>query len=119
MAQAQRHYEQAQQYYQQALDIKIRFGDSFSQAGTYYHLGQVAEETGAFENAKAYFLEALKIFFEFDDKHGLSISKRNFARFYQAAQDQALLTEAAEILNTTSSELEWALAIADAADGPP
>ncbi|PZO45296.1 MAG: Tfp pilus assembly protein PilF [Shackletoniella antarctica] len=108
VAQAQRHYEQAQQYYQQALDLFIEFGDRYGQASTYYQLGQVAEETGDAENARAYYIEDLRITVEFNDEHGLGISLRNLARFYQTTQNEALLTEAAQILNTTSDELRQA-----------
>ena len=105
VAQEQRHYEQAQQYYQQALDLFIEFGDRYGQASTYYQLGQVAEETGDADNARAYYIEDLRITVEFNDEHGLGISLRNLARFYQATQNEAILTESSQILNITSDEL--------------
>ncbi|MGD1943236.1 MAG: CHAT domain-containing protein [Leptolyngbyaceae cyanobacterium] len=105
VAQEQRQYEQAQQYYQQALAIKIEFDDRYEQASTYFQLGMVAEETGDVDNATAYYLEDLRITVEFNDEQGLGISLRNLARFYQATQNADLLTAAAQILNTTPDNL--------------
>jgi tetratricopeptide (TPR) repeat protein len=104
--QAQRQWEQANTYYQQALDIFIEFGDRYTQASTYYQLGKVAEEMGDVDNARAYYLEDLRITVEFNDEHGLGISLRNLARVYQATQDDALLTAVAQILNTTPNDLK-------------
>jgi tetratricopeptide (TPR) repeat protein len=75
VAEELREYEQARAYYQQALDIKIEFGDRFSCAGTYHQLGIVAQQLREYEQARAYFQQALDIFLEFGDHY-------NFARIY-------------------------------------
>ncbi|MGB7314626.1 MAG: CHAT domain-containing protein, partial [Nodosilinea sp.] len=61
VAQEQRQFEQAQQYYQQALDLKIEFGDRFSQASTYHQMGRVAQEQRHFEQAQQYYQQALDL----------------------------------------------------------
>jgi tetratricopeptide (TPR) repeat protein len=65
VAQGQRQWAQAEQYYQQALDIKIKFHNRYSQAGTYHHLGMLAEEQQQWELAEQYYLQALAIWIEF------------------------------------------------------
>jgi tetratricopeptide (TPR) repeat protein len=42
VAQEQRQWEQANTYYQQALDINIEFGDRYAQARTYHQLGSAS-----------------------------------------------------------------------------
>jgi uncharacterized protein HemY len=44
VAQEQRQWEQAEDYYQKALQISIDFNDRYAQAGTYHQLGRVALE---------------------------------------------------------------------------
>ncbi|MFN6485624.1 tetratricopeptide repeat protein [Nostoc sp. DedQUE02] len=109
VAQELREYHQALDYYQQALEIKIEFGDRYSCASTYYHLGKVAEELGELEEAKANYLQDLVITTEFNDEHGLGISLRNLARFYQTTQDEDLLREVAKIFKTTVEALKEAI----------
>nr|WP_322678770.1 tetratricopeptide repeat protein [Nostoc sp. DedQUE03]MDZ7974114.1 CHAT domain-containing protein [Nostoc sp. DedQUE03] len=104
-----REYHQARDYYQQALEINIEFGDRYSCASTYYHLGKVAEELGELEEAKANYLQDLVITTEFNDEHGLGISLRNLARFYQTTQDEDLLREVAKIFKTTVEALKEAI----------
>ncbi|MDZ8025952.1 MAG: tetratricopeptide repeat protein [Nostoc sp. DedQUE11] len=109
VAQELRQYDQARDYYQQALEINIEFGDRYSCARTYFQLGKVAEELGELEEAKANYLQDLVITTEFNDEHGLGISLRNLARFYQTTQDEDLLREVAKIFGTTVEELKEAI----------
>ncbi|WP_375468715.1 tetratricopeptide repeat protein [uncultured Nostoc sp.] len=109
VAQHLREYDQVRDYYQQALEIKIEFGDRYSCASTYYQLGKVAEELGELEEAKANYLQDLVITTKFNDEHGLGISLRNLARFYQTTQDEDLLREVAKIFQTTVEELKEAI----------
>nr|MDZ8020665.1 tetratricopeptide repeat protein [Nostoc sp. SerVER01] len=109
VAQELRQYDQARDYYQQALEIFIEFGDRYSCASTYFQLGKVAEELGELEEAKANYLQDLVITTEFNDEHGLGISLRNLARFYQTTQDEDLLREVAKIFGTTVEELKEAI----------
>ena len=59
VAQEQRQWEQAEQYYQQALQIYIEYNDRYAQADTYHHLGRVDKEQRQWEQACEYFLQAL------------------------------------------------------------
>ncbi|WP_245894880.1 tetratricopeptide repeat protein, partial [Nostoc cycadae] len=52
VAQELREFEQARRNYQQALDIKIEYGDRYSCASTYGQMGIVAQELGEFEEAR-------------------------------------------------------------------
>ena len=52
VAQEQRKWEQAEAYYQQALQISIEYQDRYAQAGTYHQLGTVAQEQRKWEQAE-------------------------------------------------------------------
>ncbi|BAY23093.1 tetratricopeptide TPR_2 repeat protein [Calothrix sp. NIES-2100] len=105
VAQQLREFAEARRNYQQALDIKIEYGDRYNCASTYFQLGKLAEELGELESAKAYYLQALQIFVEFNDEHGLGISLRNLARFYQVTQDESLLAAVSEIFGVSVEEV--------------
>ncbi|PSB04110.1 hypothetical protein C7B64_05590 [Merismopedia glauca CCAP 1448/3] len=109
VAQELRQFEQANDYYQQALQIFIDFGDRFSQASTYFQLGRLAEEMGELEAAKANYLQDLQITAEFNDEQGLGISLRNLARFYQQTQDESILAAVASLFGATIEELKAAI----------
>jgi tetratricopeptide (TPR) repeat protein len=85
VAQAQREWEQAQTYYQQALQIYIEFNDRYSQAGTYHQLGRVAEEQREWEQAQAYYQQALQICIEFNDRYSQA---RTYHQLGIVAQEQ-------------------------------
>jgi tetratricopeptide (TPR) repeat protein len=105
VAQELREFEEARRNYQLALQIKIEFNDRHSQASTYYQLAKIDEATGELEQARENYLQDLRITLEFNDEHGLGISLRNLARFYNATQDETLLTTAANLLGTTPDDL--------------
>jgi tetratricopeptide (TPR) repeat protein len=69
VAQEQRQWEQAEKYYNRALEIKIEFNDRYSQAGTYGQLGIVAQKQRQWEQAEKYYNRALEIFIEFNDRY--------------------------------------------------
>ena len=69
VAQAQRQWPQAEQYYQQALAINIEFNDRYEQARTYHQLGRVAEEQRQWLQAEQHYQQALAIFIEFNDRY--------------------------------------------------
>jgi tetratricopeptide (TPR) repeat protein len=101
VAQALREYEQARSHFQQALDIYIEFGDRYSQARTYSQLGLLAEELNELEQAKFHHLHDLQISAEFNDQHRIAFVLKNLSRIYQATQDDEILTDIAQCLNTT------------------
>ena len=69
VAEELREFEQARNYYQQALDINIEFGARYDCARTYHQLGRVAEELREFEQARNYYQQALDINIEFDARY--------------------------------------------------
>ena len=91
------------------MQIFIEFNDRYSQASTYYHLGKLSEELGELKEAKANYLQDLQITAESNDEHGLGISLRNLARFYQKTQDEEFLAAAASLLGATVDELKTAI----------
>jgi tetratricopeptide (TPR) repeat protein len=69
VAQELREFEQARNDYQQALQIKIEFGDRYSQHHQYHQLGMVAQELREFEQARNDYQQALQIKIEFGDRY--------------------------------------------------
>ena len=74
VAQEQRQWEQAEQYYQQALQIYIEYNDRYAQARTYHQLGIVAQEQRQWEQAEQYYQQALQIFIEYNDRYAQAAS---------------------------------------------
>nr|WP_103668167.1 tetratricopeptide repeat protein [Pseudanabaena sp. BC1403] len=54
-----REYGEARQNYQQAISIKIEFGDRYSQARTYHQLGTVAQELREYGEARQNYQQAI------------------------------------------------------------
>ena len=106
VAQGQRQWEQAEQYYQQALQIKIEYNDRYAQAGTYHQLGMVAEEQRQWEQAREYFLQALEIYVAYNDTHNRRHRSRSFARLWKASGDANLPAAVAPILGDSVEETE-------------
>ncbi len=73
VAQEQRQWDQAEHYFQQALQIYVEFQDHYSQASTYHNLGIVAQAQRQWNQAYSYFLQALKIFVEHKDTYSSEI----------------------------------------------
>ncbi len=69
VAQEQRQWVQAEQYYQQALQIYIEYNDRYKQAGTYHQLGMVAEEQRQWVQAEQYYQQALQIYIEYNARY--------------------------------------------------
>jgi tetratricopeptide (TPR) repeat protein len=69
VAQEQRQWEQAEQYYQQALQIKIEYNDRYAQAITYHQLGIVAQKQRQWAQAEQYYQQALQIKIEYNDRY--------------------------------------------------
>ncbi|OYD94796.1 hypothetical protein CDG76_15535 [Nostoc sp. 'Peltigera membranacea cyanobiont' 210A] len=62
VAEKQRHFDVAVDYYHKALKIYEDAGDLYSAAKDYHQLGMVAQEQRQFDVAVDYYLKALKIF---------------------------------------------------------
>ncbi len=83
----QRHYEQAQQYYQQALDLKIEFGDRYGQASTYHNMGSVALAQRHYEQAQQYYQQALDLHIEFGDRYEQASTYGQLGNLYQDTRE--------------------------------
>jgi len=103
VAEEQRQWPAAEQYYQKALAIYIEFKEKYSQAGTYHQLGIVAQEQ--WQQAQEYLLKALNLFAEFNDSHNVDITVRNLARLHQATNDDALTAAVAKVLEISVEEV--------------
>ncbi|MEM9275152.1 MAG: tetratricopeptide repeat protein, partial [Cyanobacteria bacterium P01_F01_bin.143] len=66
---SRRKFIRAREYYQQALNIKIEYGDRHSQASTYHQLGIVTQELREYETAREYYQQALDIDIEYGDRY--------------------------------------------------
>ncbi len=106
VAYEQRQWEQAEQYYQQALQIKIEYNDRYAQASTYHQLGMVAQEQRQWEQAREYFLQALEIFVEYKDTYSGGVVLRSLARLWKSSGDSNLPVSVATTLGYSVEETE-------------
>ena len=83
VAQGQRQWQQAEQHYQQALDIKIEFNDRYEQARTYHQLGRVAQEQRQWQQAEQHYQQALDIKIEFNDRYSQASTYHQLGRVAQ------------------------------------
>jgi tetratricopeptide (TPR) repeat protein len=91
VAQKQRQFEQARQYYLKALKIKEDAGDLYNAADEYHQLGMVAEEQRQFEQARQYYLKALKIVEDAGDSYSAS---REYHHLGMVAEEQRQFEQA-------------------------
>ncbi|NJM58907.1 MAG: tetratricopeptide repeat protein [Synechococcales cyanobacterium RU_4_20] len=105
VAQELREFEQARTDYQQALQIKIEFGDRYSQASTYGQLGLLAKAEGQSEEAMQQLFQALTIFREFQDNHSLAMVLVYLSRLYQANPSPQLPTQISTLLGISEPEV--------------
>src|SRR5439155_927516 len=87
VAQEQRQWSQAEQYYQQALQIMIEYNDRYAQAKTYGQLGLLAQEQQQWSQARDYLLHALEIFIAYKGDHYIGITVSNLADIWKASSD--------------------------------
>jgi len=69
VAQAQHKWSEAEEYYQQALQIDIKFNNWSNQANTLHQLGLMAQAQRKWNEAEEYYQQALQIKIEFNDPH--------------------------------------------------
>jgi len=93
VAQEQRQWEQAEAYYQQALQIDIEYQDRYAQASTYHQLGVVAQEQRQWEQAEQYHRQALQIYIEYQDRYAQADTYHNLGNL---AQEQRQWEQAEE-----------------------
>jgi tetratricopeptide (TPR) repeat protein len=77
VAQEQRQWGPAEQYYQQALAIYVEFNDCYNQARILHHLGIVAQMQRQWEQAEQYYQQTLAIWVEFNDRYSQARTYNN------------------------------------------
>ena len=90
-AQEQRKYEEAEQYYKEALAIKIEYNARYEQASTLHQLGIVAQDQRKYAEAEGYYKEALAIQIEYNARYEQADTLHQLGR---VAQDQRKYAEA-------------------------
>jgi len=65
-------WEEAEEWYRQALTIKEEFGNRSGMAGSYHHLGIVAQFRGRLEEAEEWYRQSLAIKEELGDRPGMA-----------------------------------------------
>jgi tetratricopeptide (TPR) repeat protein len=74
IAQQRGNYDQALDWYRQALAIKEELGDRAGMASSYGQLGIIAQQRGDYEKALGYYRQALPMFEELGDRAGMATS---------------------------------------------
>ncbi len=80
VAEEQRRWAQAEDYYQKALALKIEFNDRYNQALTYHNLGIVAWEQRRWGQAEDYYQKALALQIEFNDRYSQASTYNQLGR---------------------------------------
>jgi tetratricopeptide (TPR) repeat protein len=85
VAQEQREFEKAEDYYKQALEIYNEFNERYELADSLGQLGLLKQTQREFEKAEGYFQQALEIHIEF---HDLYSQAKTFHNLGTVAQEQ-------------------------------
>ncbi|MCB0839953.1 MAG: tetratricopeptide repeat protein, partial [Bacteroidetes bacterium] len=96
-------YDQATDYYKQALELAIKLKDKTKQGSLLNNLGLVYEDQGDFKNALDYYFKAIKIFEELAAHRFLGNALHNVASIYSAQGEQ---DKAIEYYNRSLKERE-------------
>jgi len=86
VAQAQRQWEQAKQYYQQGLLIYEEHKARYEQAGIYQNLGAIAQKQQQWGQAKQYYQQALQIYEEYKARYEQANMYHNLGMVAQEQQ---------------------------------
>ena len=106
---------QAQYHYEQALPIKIRFGDHKAITNTLNSLGDIAQQLGNFERAREYHQNALDVCIKNRDRFSLANTYRSFGlletNMSEFGQAKDYLFKALYLFAEFQHELGWAASI--------
>jgi tetratricopeptide (TPR) repeat protein len=102
VAQEQRSWLEAEDFYKKALAFRVEFNDRHSQGSTYHNLGMVAQEQRRWPEAADLHLKALALFAEFQDQHNVARALRHLARLKQASSDESLTGRVADVLGVSA-----------------
>jgi tetratricopeptide (TPR) repeat protein len=102
IAQEQRDFAAAEQWYRKSLEIKERQGDEHGAANTYHQLGRIAEEQRGFAAAEQWYRKSLEIEERQGNEHGAAQTYHQLGIIAQEQRDFA----AAEQLYRKSLEIK-------------
>ena len=91
IAQAQRDFASAEQWYRKSLAITEKQGDEHGAAMTYNQLGIISQERRDFATAEQWYRKALAVWVKHDDKHSEAITRSNLERLREAAGPGSIL----------------------------
>ncbi len=93
VADEQRQWDRAEQYYQQALQIYIEYDAHYEQARVYYDLGVMRTKQRQWRQAEQHYQQALEIYIEYNDRnnqarvyHDLGVVAKEQRQWRQAEQ---------------------------------
>jgi tetratricopeptide (TPR) repeat protein len=89
VAQAQRQWAQAEQYYQQTLALQIEFNNRYRQADTYHNLGVVAQGQRQWVQAEQHYQQALALKIEFNNRYAQADTYHNLGVVAQGQRQWA------------------------------
>jgi tetratricopeptide (TPR) repeat protein len=104
VAEDQKRWAQAEEFYQKALALKVEFNDRYGQASTYHQLGSVAQEQRRFADAADLYLKALTLLAEFQDGHNGGIALGSLARLRQESGEDSLTGRVADVLGVSAEK---------------
>lgn len=84
LAQAQGKWKEAEEYYEQALQIKVDSNDRYGQASTYGQLGNLAQDQGKWGNAERHYQQVLQIYVDSNDRYEQAGTYHNLGTVVQA-----------------------------------
>jgi tetratricopeptide (TPR) repeat protein len=111
VARSQGNYQEATDYYEQALALFRELGDRQGEANSLMGLGMVARSQGNYKEAIDYYEQALDIMREIDDTAGIASISWNLGLLYEAQGDM----ERAVPLMQASIDFDAAIGHPDAA----
>ncbi len=106
VAQQQRHWSQAEDFYHQALEIFIDGNDRSAQASIYAQVGLLAHTQQQWPHARASLLHALDICVASHDSYHRSITLSRLALLWQDSGDTTLPLAIASLMTITPAEVE-------------
>jgi tetratricopeptide (TPR) repeat protein len=98
IAQEERQWKQAEQYYHQALQIMIKYNNRQDRARTNHQLGLLAQKQQQWQQAERYYQQALQIKIEYNDRY---TQASTYGQLGILAQEQGQWQQAGEYLLQT------------------
>ena len=87
IAQEQRDFNKAEEYYQKSLEIKLRLHNIHGAAQTYHQLGNIATNQRDFKKAEKYYQESLKVSEKLNNLHGAATTYHQLGMVAEEQRD--------------------------------